>query len=493
MPNLSSKIRLFAVCKPSRLLTSIYKTMIIRVQNTSNFMENTLINIIGHKDLQTLKSTLTREEVAVVNKYRHAIKLANALDYGFWIGDNAHKTLYTNGIYQKNTGYPLNESIGQPSDFCFDEESKRAIAEHHKLRKIGLSSKYEATYLTKKGKKVPVLIVGAPTETGGTYGMHLDLTKLKKLEQDEKITEQIIKNSGEAIVILNPKKKIKLWNSGAEKLFGYKEVEVLNKELALIVIPTEEQKTNVSLVDEVDRKGFIRNVEVRRVTKKGSIIDVSLSITKVVDNKKKTVGYLVLYHDITQQKHVNFELQKRFETIQDAYKELGLQKRQLDYIYEIIDLATAKSSIQSVARVITSAACLLIKCDAAVLRLYDKKYDNLILTSSLGVSDKWLSKNKIPFSNSIAQDAFGIRRPLIIQDVDSYEKHKASKLVKEHGFKTLISLPLYVEDNYIGSLSLYATDPSKFRLIETDFLERFGKQCSLALFAKNKITKVAQD
>lgn len=452
-------------------------------------MENTLINIIGSKDLETLRSMLRHEEIAVINKYRHTIKLANALDYGFWIGDKAHKTLYANGIYQKNTGYPLKECVGQPSDFCFNEKSKGAIDQHHELRKIGLSSKYEATYVTKRGKKVPVLIVGVPTETKGTYGMHIDLTKLKKLEQEKKITEQIIKNSREAIVILNPKRNIKLWNSGAEKLFGYKEIEVLNKKLAVIVIPPEEQKGNIDLVDEVDRKGYLRNVEVRRRTKKGTIIDVSLSITKVVDDKKKIIGYLVIYHDITQQKHVNYELQKRFETIQDAYKELGLQKRQLDYIYEIIDLATANSTIQSVARVIASAACLLTKCDGSVLRLYDKKYDHLILTSSLGVSDKWQSKNKIPFKNSIAQDAFRIRRPLIIHDVDSYPKHKASKLVKEHGFKTLISIPLFIEDNCIGSLSLYATDPAKFRLIETDFLERFGKQCSLALFAKTKTTQ----
>lgn len=430
-----------------------------------------------------------REDQEVLQDVISSINIANAMSACLWLGDKNHETIYVNPTYEKTSGYSLEECIGKQSDFCFSKESKKIIAEQHKLRAKGLASQYEATMISKTGKRIPLLISGAPTSTQGTVGIFVNMTEYKKLEQESKITEQIIKNSSEAIVILNPKKKIKLWNSGAEKLFGYKEIEVLNKELALIVIPAEEQKTNISLVNEVNRKGFIRNIEVKRRTKKGTIIDVSLSITKVLDDKKKIIGYLVVYHDITQQKHVNHELQKRFETIQDAYKELGLQKRQLDYIYEIIDLAAAKSSIQSVARVITSATCLLTKCDGSVLRLYNKEYDNLILTSSLGVSDKWQSKSKIPFENSIAQDAFRIRRPLVIHDVDSYEKHKASKLVKEHGFKTLISIPLFIEDNYIGSLSLYATDAAKFRLIETDFLERFGKQCSLALFAKTKTTQ----
>jgi transcriptional regulator with GAF, ATPase, and Fis domain len=94
---------------------------------------------------------------------------------------------------------------------------------------------------------------------------------------------------------------------------------------------------------------------------------------------------------------------------------------------------------------------------------------------------KWASKDQVKFKNSIAQDAFKQRRALIINDVDTYRKHQGTKLLKAHKLKGLIAIPLFIEDRFLGSLSLYASEPSKFRLIETDFLEKMGKQCSLAI------------
>ena len=76
-----------------------------------------------------------------------------------------------------------------------------------------------------------------------------------------------------------------------------------------------------------------------------------------------------------------------------------------------------------------------------------------------------------------------------IDEIDSCSKHKGVRLLKSHLFKSLILLPLFIQDKLIGTLSLYATSTSKFRLIETDFLENMAKQCSVALYTKKNINK----
>lgn len=450
--------------------------------------EQKLLGIIGYKDFQLVKKKLKPEEITILFKYRHALKLANVINHCFWIGDSNHKTVYTNKLYQKLTEYSLEECLGKPADFCFTEESKRTIESHHKLRKIGVSSQYEAEYLTKSGKTIPVLIIGAPSETGGTYGMHIDLREIKKMDSQKRIFEQIIKNSIEAIVILDKNHKITMWNTGAEKMFGYKENEVLNQKIAALLVPKELQHENKKIVEEVEEKKILRNYETKRNTASGEKVDVSLSVTKVTDKNSKFIGYLVTYRDITQQKKVSSELQKRFETIQDAYKELGLQRRHLDYLYEIIDSAISKeSNLENFSKLLVSALCMLTKCDGAILRLYSKSNNVLKLKACFGVSQKWLNKDQIKFENSLAQEAFKNGRPIIIDDVDLHPKYQGAKLLKVHKFKTMILIPLYVNDEILGSISLYATSADKFRLIETDFLEKIGKQCSLSLFVK-KIT-----
>ncbi len=419
-----------------------------------------------------------------IERAAHSVSIAEAMNECLWLGDKNHNTIYVNPIYERTSGYSLAECIGKPADFCFDEESKKTIAAHHKLRKKGASSQYEATILTKDGKKVPVLISGAPTGTGGTIGIFINLTKIKKLTREKVLSDEIIRNSAEAIVVLDKNRKIKLWNTGATKLFGYSEHEVLNKSID-IVIPKEEEETNKTLLKEVEIKSYLKNFETHRLAKNGDLLDVSVSVRKVMDGKNHFIGYLLMYQDIRQQKQASIELQKRFDAVQDAYKELGLQRRHLDYIYEILDAATDKTDLEDLSKLIVSSMLLLTKCDGSVLRLYDKTHDTLKLQACFGVPQKWASKSKITFKNSLAADSLKSRRPLIINNLETNQKHGGLKLVKESNYKTLILIPLFIEEKFLGTISLYAKDPGKFRLIETDFLEKMGKQCSLAIYTKS--------
>jgi len=284
-------------------------------------------------------------------------------------------------------------------------------------------------------------------------------------------------------VVLNKNRKIQLWNTSAQKIFGYKEQEILNKSINLI-IPQEEEDVNKKLIEEVEKNKIIRNYETLRQSKTGEKISVSVSVAKVTNEKDKFIGYLVTYRDISSQKRTSNELQKRFETIQDAYKELGFQRRQMDYLAEITESAVSNASLDSLQNLIISAIVLLSKADAAVLRLYNKKNKFLEMVSHIGIDKKWQSKNRIEFDNSIAQDAFEIKRPLLMDNVEASDVHKSRNLVKSHKFKTLISIPLFLSKKYLGSLNIYSKDPGKFRLIETDFLQKFGQQCSLAISIK---------
>lgn len=411
--------------------------------------------------------------------------LANAMRECLWIGDKKHKTIYVNPEFERTSGYSFEECIGKDCDYFFDEKGKETIYHHHKIRKHGKGSEYEAHMVTKNGTIVPLWISGAPTKTGGTIGVFTNITALKALTLKEKTSNHIIQNSSEAIVILSSKRTIKLWNDSATKLFGYSEEEAIGKSIDMIV-PLDYREENQDFITEVHKKKQIKNVETKRVTKSGQYIDVSLSVSRVIEDDNSE-GYLVIYRDISQQKRTGNELQKRFEAIQDAYKELGLQRRHLDYLTEIIDITVEKSNEEELHRLIISAFSLLTKCDCAILRLFDNNKTNLKLQTTFGVNSKWNTKDQIKFKNSVAEEAFKLRRPLIINDIDTYRKHQGLNLLKAHKLKALILLPLYVEDHMIGTISLYATDSTKFRLIETDFLEKMSHQSAITIFAKQKL------
>lgn len=418
--------------------------------------------------------------------------IAKTMNECLWVGDREHKTLYINPVFEKLSGYSLGESVGKDCTFFFDEEGAKTINEAHKIRKHGHSSQYEATMVSKKGEKVPLLISGAPTKNGGTIGVFVNLKDIKNLEKEKRLAQQIVKNSSEAIVVLDQKKRIKLWNSGAETLFGFTEEEAVNKKINTMLVPPEKLEENEQIIEEIETKDFIKNYETQRMNKKGNTIDVSFSVTKVTDENKQFIGYLVIYRDITDRKNLSDQLQKRFESIQDAYKELGFQKRQNDYFFEISEAATSKSSLRSLCQLVLSAATMLTKCDGSTLRIYKDESGSIELLSSLGVEENWKGRNRMTFVNSLAEEAFKKQRPIIIHDLETAPKFRGQKIAKQHGFRSCIVIPLILGKKFIGNISLYSADPGQFRLIETDFLEKFANQCALAIFAKLQIKKISQ-
>jgi len=299
----------------------------------------------------------------------------------------------------------------------------------------------------------------------------------------DKIARQIIRNSGEAIVILDKDRNVRLWNTGAEQIFGYTEEEVLGKCIDFI-IPEDEKQNNQWLIKEVESRHLVRGVEAKRKSKAGELLDVSVSITRVTDESDKFIGYLILYVDITHHKKTSNELQKRFETIQDAYKELGVQRRQMDYIFEITEEALSGGSFFALCSLIVSSIHLLTKCDGVVLRTYDEKHGDLKLQAAVGVNKNWMDKSKIEFKNSLAEEAFKKRRALFFDNLSVSPKYRGVKLLRSHRFTSSIVMPLYAGDVFLGSLNLYAIEIEKLRLIETDFLENFSRHSSMALFVK---------
>ena len=423
----------------------------------------------------------------ILDKASLSIGIADAMNECLWLGDENHRTLYVNPVYEQTSGYSLQECLGRPSDFCFDEKSKKTIARHHELRKEGVPSQYEATMVSKTGKRIPVLVSGAPTKTGGTIGIFINLTKIKELSKKETLTRKILQHTDKAFVILDKDRKITLWNSGAKVLFGYKESEVLGKKIDIIV--PEEEHGNKLITCIAEEKGHVPNIEAKRIRKSGTVIDVSVSVTKVTDNDENFIGYLLSYQDISRQKKYGNELQKRFEAVQDAYKELGLQKRHLDYFSEIAAAGAGTDTLESLERLIVSAMSMLTKCDGAIFRAYDGQSKSLNLRYCFGVNKNWWNKSKVRLKNSLAEEAFEKRRSLIVDHIDDHPKHRGQQLLKDHSFKVLILLPLYINDKLLGSISLYATNPDKFRFIETTFLENIAKLCSIAIHSK-KIQKV---
>ena len=110
----------------------------------------------------------------------------------------------------------------------------------------------------------------------------------------------IAEQTADAIIMHDKNLKISFWNHSAETIFGYKRSEVIGKSAGLIV-PEKLKKEFLDNLSNIKKRQSINNYETKRLTKKGDLIDVSISASPLIYKKtKKVVGDIVSMRDISE-------------------------------------------------------------------------------------------------------------------------------------------------------------------------------------------------
>jgi two-component system, chemotaxis family, CheB/CheR fusion protein len=144
------------------------------------------------------------------------------------------------------------------------------------------------------------------------------------LEEQKKVVDQlhllatVVEDSNDAIIIQNLKGKILTWNKGAEWTYGYSEEEALSMNIASLV-PEEARAQARQLFKSIKQGIEIPSLEVRRLKKDGGIIDVWLTMTKLVDDRGLPNAIATTERDITERKRT----EKGMETMTERLRSLS--------------------------------------------------------------------------------------------------------------------------------------------------------------------------
>lgn len=402
-------------------------------------------------------------------------KIVEHMNEGVWMGDKNERTIYANPKFCKMMGYSLEEMLGKESYEFWDEESARVVKETNiSKRQKDISSSYEGNLLNKNGKKIPVLLSGTSLPDGGTIGIMTDLTELKKKEEAEKILSNAINHANDAIIVFDENGTITSWNNGAKVIFGYKKEEMMGEKLEKIF--SVEELANFFK----QRKGFY-SIELKSKHKNEKQLVIDATLTTVITGDENSVFYLLIARDITHQTEFEEELASKYQKIQEAYNRFGLVRRQMDYIFEILDLLSSAYDSKSIADYIVSSLIMLTKTDACVLRIYNKEKNTLELVSSFGIQDI-NGKAATKYEGSLAQKAFEQKSPLKIVDLEHEPRYQSNYLAKKNNLSSLLLIPLEFQGELIGSLSLYANPEKKLSIFENEFVERYAKIIQIAIY-----------
>ena len=113
--------------------------------------------------------------------------------------------------------------------------------------------------------------------------------------------EAIVDSSDDAIVSKNLQSIVMSWNKGAERIFGYSAEEMIGQSI-IKILPPDRLDEEKEILARLQRGEWVDHFETRRLHKNGRLIDVSLTISPIRDEKGVIVGASKIARDITAQK-----------------------------------------------------------------------------------------------------------------------------------------------------------------------------------------------
>ncbi len=152
-------------------------------------------------------------------------------------------------------------------------------------------------------------------QKGGTHLEDLQVFQLKqkRLEAKAWYFESVITNSGNIIFTTDIEHRILKFNRGSERVFGISQTDVLGKEVhGLFVSPVEIS----ALLARVDQHGSAEAQELRiNQNDSGEEIWISLSVTRMLNRDKETIGEVFNCSNISKRKHLEGQLHEKNEQL----------------------------------------------------------------------------------------------------------------------------------------------------------------------------------
>jgi PAS domain S-box-containing protein len=142
------------------------------------------------------------------------------------------------------------------------------------------------------------------------------LLYIERRHSDEKIEQlaNVVKSSDDAIIGLSLDGDITSWNTGAKRMYGYYEKEVLNRS-ASILIPLDRREEMALYLERVQEGKHLDHYETDRVRKDGGRIQVSLNVSPITNAHGRITGVSTIARDVTSQKLMAIRLTQQRSTL----------------------------------------------------------------------------------------------------------------------------------------------------------------------------------
>jgi two-component system, NtrC family, sensor histidine kinase HydH len=163
------------------------------------------------------------------------------------------------------------------------------------------------------------------------------------------------------------------------------------------------------------------------------------------------------------------------------YRDLLRQKGELCTLIEVSSDITASLDLDEVFKRVVRHAARLLRAHTAALMLVDDAGQTLRVKATYGANQGWMQHPPLDLATSVLGEVVRTDSPLAILDLQDTAHAPYAQLASQAGLSSLLCIPLKTSVRPIGLLTVYTTEPRRFRAEEVELLLALAGQSSTAI------------
>jgi PAS domain S-box-containing protein len=311
-----------------------------------------------------------------------------------------------------------------------------------------------------------------------------DLTHQKFMQDEIKESETLFRNvleaMGDALVLTDLQGRVLRVNKEFERITGYAEEEALGQTIPYSWFYEPDTSRFVVWISELREKNFLHDFDIRWKSKLNDIIPVSLNTTLLRNKEGDPIAMLNIARDITDRKKLETELQSRTQ--------------QIVLINHVISKANETIEINDLLNTLDRELRQLIEFDRfgiILLRSMDS-VEEVAFTLDEGEKNS-RREEYTGTSTSLGIDIRKWGKPFTTNNLDRETFDLNNLPLAQKGYKSLVALPIYTKDTFLGILYLATRKKYGFIGNEIDLLQPICEQIGLIVDKLNLFTRVRDD
>jgi signal transduction protein with GAF and PtsI domain len=122
-----------------------------------------------------------------------------------------------------------------------------------------------------------------------------------------------------------------------------------------------------------------------------------------------------------------------------------------------------------------------VGCRGSAIRLLDPERERLMLSAAHGLSRDYLAKGPVYVESSQVDRQALEGRPVVIEDAQSDPRFQYREEAQEESIRSVLCVPLMLDERGIGVLRVYSEEPRRFDQGEVDLLTAMAVLGSIAI------------